>query len=120
MITSGSKCRLRNNSSMLFSSLTVGPQLSKDQCTRRAGTICTRTVATISEPMRADCHPECLLFLFRFGERSPDELGLILLTKAGLTSSEAQECLRPFKRRQLKHLVLLELRSEERRVGKQC
>src|ERR1039457_17034 len=35
MITSRSKCRPRNNSSTLFSSLTVGPQLSKGHCNRR-------------------------------------------------------------------------------------
>src|ERR1035441_8856742 len=33
MITSRSKCRPRNNSSMLFRSLTVGPQLSKTTVT---------------------------------------------------------------------------------------
>jgi hypothetical protein len=41
MITSRSKCRPRNNSSMLFSSPTVGPQFSKDQCTRPVAAICT-------------------------------------------------------------------------------
>src|ERR1017187_338451 len=44
MITSRSKCRPRNNSSTLPSSLTIGPQLSKDQCNRRALAICTRAV----------------------------------------------------------------------------
>src|ERR1039457_4876162 len=42
MITLGSKCRPRNNSSTLFSSLTVGPQLSKGHCNRRDRAICTR------------------------------------------------------------------------------
>src|ERR1022692_2000687 len=44
MITSRSKCRPRNNSSTLPSSLTIGPQLSKGQCNRRALAICTRAL----------------------------------------------------------------------------
>src|ERR1035441_7435166 len=46
MITSRSKCRPRNNSSTLPSSLTAGPQLSKGQCNRRGLAICTRAVFT--------------------------------------------------------------------------
>jgi hypothetical protein len=42
MITSRSKCGPRNNSSMLFSLLTVGPQLSKGYCNRWGRAICTR------------------------------------------------------------------------------
>src|ERR1035438_8418583 len=44
MITSRSKCRPRNNSSTLPSSLTVGPQLSKGHCNRRGPAICTRAL----------------------------------------------------------------------------
>src|ERR1700720_4884229 len=44
MITSRSKCRPRNNSSTLFSSLTFGPQLSKCHCNRQGGAICTRAL----------------------------------------------------------------------------
>src|SRR5450631_1656220 len=42
MITSRSKCRPRNNSSTLFNSLTVGPQLAKGHCNRHGRAICTR------------------------------------------------------------------------------
>src|ERR1035438_3292731 len=59
MITSRSKCRPRNNSSMLSSSFTIGPQLSKDQCTGRAGAIRTRALRVMCrsgaiKPLRGD------------------------------------------------------------------
>src|ERR1035438_3057735 len=52
MITSRSKCRPRNNSSTLPSSLTVGPQLSKGQCNRRGVAICTRATESILHLLR--------------------------------------------------------------------
>src|ERR1035441_6847473 len=57
MITSRSKCLPRNTSSTLFSSLTVGPQLSKGHCNRRDRAICTRAEqisAAVTDPAFGD------------------------------------------------------------------
>jgi len=52
MITSRSKWSSRNNCSMLFSSLNVGPQFSKSHCNRRVGAICTRAGVSTSDGRR--------------------------------------------------------------------
>ena len=47
-----SKCRPQNYSSMLFSSLTVGPSTIQDHCTRRAGAVCTRARFHVARNIR--------------------------------------------------------------------